>query len=319
MKRSSLIQAMLRMVAVAEQIVMGYFESEEVLDSECKSGGSPVTQADIEAQAAIQAIAMELYPTYSFYGEEGSEAAHAKGDHPPRRWAVDPIDGTRNFSNRRADFTISVALQEQDPDGVWQTLAAVVHAPALSLARTEGSLHGHTYWAERGVGAYRVQRAGDEKLSSSRNNLEHKDLSALTTLTDSELWEALREDDRRRAILENEVIEILPFGPDVVGLTSHMMTLMLQERTGVRMGGSTALSIVNVAVGHNDGTVVRDANPYDVCGAELIASEAGAVVIRRSLGVVPPETTEFYVVASCREMGAAIEHNLLKAVGLDPR
>ena len=70
---------MLRMVAVAEQIVMGYFESDEVLDSECKSGGSPVTQADIEAQAAIQAIAMELYPTYSFYGEEGSEAAHAKG------------------------------------------------------------------------------------------------------------------------------------------------------------------------------------------------------------------------------------------------
>src|SRR4029079_17768654 len=57
-----------------------------------------------------------------------------------RFWLVDPLDGTKEFIRRRAEFTLNVALIENG-----EPVFGVVLAPALDLL----------YWAVKGEGAWR--------------------------------------------------------------------------------------------------------------------------------------------------------------------
>ena len=56
-----------------------------------------------------------------------------------RRWIVDPIDGTRNYSRGIPVWATLIALEEDGRSGL-----GVVSAPAL----------GRRWWAERGGGAF---------------------------------------------------------------------------------------------------------------------------------------------------------------------
>jgi 3'(2'), 5'-bisphosphate nucleotidase len=60
-------------------------------------------------------------------------------------WLVDPLDGTKEFIKRRAEFTVNVGLIE---DG--EPVFGVVLAPALDLL----------YWAAKGEGAWRQEKDG---------------------------------------------------------------------------------------------------------------------------------------------------------------
>jgi 3'(2'), 5'-bisphosphate nucleotidase len=72
---------------------------------------------------------------------EEAEAARFEHRRGWRRfWLVDPLDGTKEFIKRRAEFTVNVALIE---DG--EPVFGVVLAPALDLL----------YWAVKGGGSWR--------------------------------------------------------------------------------------------------------------------------------------------------------------------
>ena len=62
-----------------------------------KGDGSPVTEADREAEAAVARVLGAAYPDHGWLGEE-------TGGRGPddRRFIVDPIDGTRNFVTRHS-------------------------------------------------------------------------------------------------------------------------------------------------------------------------------------------------------------------------
>ena len=103
--------------------------------SEAKADGTPVTAADREVEAALrQSIAAE-FPADGVLGEEQGESGSAT-----RRWIIDPIDGTKNFSRGIPIFATLVALQDQG-----RTVLGIVNAPAL----------GTRWWAVRGKGAFR--------------------------------------------------------------------------------------------------------------------------------------------------------------------
>ena len=101
-----------------------------------KPGGSPVTEADLAADAFLKRRLGEAFPEAGWLSEETADAA-ARLD---RRAliVVDPIDGTRAFVAGDPRWTVSVALIV---DG--RPIAGVVHAPALE----------RTYAAARGAGA----------------------------------------------------------------------------------------------------------------------------------------------------------------------
>lgn len=119
----------------AGKVAMSHFV--RGITAEKKMDGTPVTEADKECERLIRKAIEERYPQDSILGEE--EAEHVISD-SQRRWIIDPIDGTYNYARRVPFFATLLAL-EADGDIV----LGVVHAPAMS----------ETYWAQKGVGAFR--------------------------------------------------------------------------------------------------------------------------------------------------------------------
>ncbi|HRJ68230.1 MAG TPA: 3'(2'),5'-bisphosphate nucleotidase CysQ [Beijerinckiaceae bacterium] len=102
-----------------------------------KEGGSPVTEADHDADAAIRAVLSASAPDVPVFSEE---AAHElQRLHSRRVFVVDPIDGTRAFMQGRDEWCVSIAMME---DG--RPVAGVVHAPARN----------ETFEASSGSGAF---------------------------------------------------------------------------------------------------------------------------------------------------------------------
>jgi histidinol-phosphatase len=99
-----------------------------------KSDGSPVTEADREAEGAIARVLGSAFPAHGWLGEE-------TGGRGPddRRFIVDPIDGTRNFVAGIPFWATLIALEEA---GV--ATAGVVFQP----------LTGDLHVARRGGGAF---------------------------------------------------------------------------------------------------------------------------------------------------------------------
>jgi 3'(2'), 5'-bisphosphate nucleotidase len=119
-----------------------------------KGDQSPVTLADEAAHAILVDGLRRLDPATPVISEE-SEAATFESRRSWRRfWLVDPLDGTKEFIKRRAEFTVNVALV-QDGEPVF----GVVLAPALELL----------YWAVKGQGAWRESNGGGaERIYSSQ-------------------------------------------------------------------------------------------------------------------------------------------------------
>jgi 3'(2'),5'-bisphosphate nucleotidase len=91
-----------------------------------KDDSSPVTEADEKAEAIILAALAEADPSLPVIAEE-SVAAGNIPDHGHRFALVDPLDGTKEFINKRGEFTVNIGIIE---NGV--PVMGVVYAPALN-------------------------------------------------------------------------------------------------------------------------------------------------------------------------------------------
>jgi 3'(2'),5'-bisphosphate nucleotidase len=90
-----------------------------------KSDQSPVTRADHDSEAIILEALARLAPDIRVVSEESCGTIGAV---PPRFFLVDPLDGTKEFIQKRSDFTVNVALIE---DG--RPSFGLVYAPARAL------------------------------------------------------------------------------------------------------------------------------------------------------------------------------------------
>lgn len=112
-----------------------------------KSDGSPVTVADQRAEALIIAGLTALAPGVPIVAEEQMEA----GQMPKLRdvfFLVDPLDGTRDFVERRSgEFTVNIGLIENGAPTI-----GVIYAPAIgALYSGGGGAAFHTRCAVDGV------------------------------------------------------------------------------------------------------------------------------------------------------------------------
>jgi 3'(2'), 5'-bisphosphate nucleotidase len=79
------------------------------LVAERKPDGSPVTNADAQAEALILSELRALAPDVPVIAEE-SFAAGALNPSPPEFFLVDPLDGTRDLLAGHNDYTVNIAL-----------------------------------------------------------------------------------------------------------------------------------------------------------------------------------------------------------------
>ena len=101
-----------------------------------KVGDSPVTNADLAADAPLKRRLREARPDYGWLSEETADDPSRLAAR--RLFVVDPIDGTRAFLNDRPWWSVSVAVVEGS-----QPFAGVVFAPQVA----------ETYAAMAGGGA----------------------------------------------------------------------------------------------------------------------------------------------------------------------
>jgi 3'(2'), 5'-bisphosphate nucleotidase len=95
-------------------------------ESALKDDGSPVTAADLRADAIIRAALTARYPQWPILSEE-SGGGH--GGDVNTFFLVDPLDGTKEFLQRNGEFTVNIALVHHG-----RPVAGIVLAPALGEA-----------------------------------------------------------------------------------------------------------------------------------------------------------------------------------------
>ncbi|WP_430410917.1 3'(2'),5'-bisphosphate nucleotidase CysQ [Kordia sp.] len=95
----------------AGSIIMDIYENEN-FEIEIKPDDSPVTIADKKASEYIeQALKSTNIPVIS---EEGEHSSYEIRKHWSQCWCVDPLDGTREFIKRNGEFTVNIALIDND-------------------------------------------------------------------------------------------------------------------------------------------------------------------------------------------------------------
>ncbi len=112
---------MRRLALEAGDKIMEIYNSPD-FEVRAKSDASPVTAADEVADALISEGLAEAFPALPIVTEEQS-ASHNQT--VSTFLIVDPLDGTKEFVQRRGDFTVNIAYVE---NGV--PLRGVVYAPA---------------------------------------------------------------------------------------------------------------------------------------------------------------------------------------------
>jgi histidinol-phosphatase len=121
-----------RLADAADAISLPHFRTG--LAVETKPDLTPVTEADRAVEVALRRVLAAERPGDAILGEEQGAAGAGS-----RRWLVDPIDGTRNYSRGIPVWATLIALEVEDV-----VQLGMVSAPAL----------GRRWWAERGAGAF---------------------------------------------------------------------------------------------------------------------------------------------------------------------
>ena len=117
----------------ADSITMARFKAQDLKVSS-KPDMSNVTDADVAVEEAARRTLARARPRDAVHGEEFDDTGWG-----PRRWVIDPIDGTSNFVRGVPVWATLIGLMVGD-----EVVAGVVSAPALS----------RRWWAAKGVGAF---------------------------------------------------------------------------------------------------------------------------------------------------------------------
>lgn len=132
-------------LAVAEEAGRAIMEvyREEEFGVTLKGDDSPLTRADLAAHRIIVDRLFSLGDGWPILSEESTSVPYATRKTWDRYWLVDPLDGTKEFINRRDQFTVNIALIEHG-----RPILGVVTAPALA----------REWLAAAGLGAYAVEQ-----------------------------------------------------------------------------------------------------------------------------------------------------------------
>jgi len=131
------MEALLELARKAGEAILEIYNTDfEVTD---KSDNSPLTAADLASHKLIVATLQELTPAIPVLSEESAKIPFETRRRWQRYWLIDPLDGTREFIKRNGEFTVNIALIEDQ-----QPTLGVIYAPVIDKL----------YYGVKGEGAW---------------------------------------------------------------------------------------------------------------------------------------------------------------------
>jgi myo-inositol-1(or 4)-monophosphatase len=102
------LEVAVRAAREAGTIIRRYYEADVEVHE--KSHDNPVTAADLEADACIKQVVLGAFPQDGWLSEETADSTDRL--QRARVWVVDPLDGTKEFTQQIPEFCICIALVE---------------------------------------------------------------------------------------------------------------------------------------------------------------------------------------------------------------
>lgn len=131
--------------AAGMEILKFYNENIEV---KRKSDDSPLTKADLAAHYVIEDGLKKETPQIPIISEEGGIADYSERKKWSKYWLVDPLDGTKEFIKKNGEFTVNIALIENNIP-----VFGVVYIPATEV----------TYVGHKSEGSFKIDRNGNRQ------------------------------------------------------------------------------------------------------------------------------------------------------------
>lgn len=124
-ERRELLKEISEVADRAGELILSIYETD--FEVRQKNDKTPVTKADELSEALILPALRQLLPEVPAIGEEAVSQGREESVSGNLFWLVDPVDGTEEFIRRSGEFTVNIALiQDQIP------ILGIVGAPALN-------------------------------------------------------------------------------------------------------------------------------------------------------------------------------------------
>lgn len=136
---AALLQSVIELARAAAHRIMAVYDTDFAVTK--KDDHSPLTLADMAAHDTIVTGLSQLTPNLPVLSEEAADIPFTQRTAWRRYWLVDPLDGTREFVKRNGEFTVNIALIEDQ-----RPVLGVVYVPVSGVC----------YFASAGGGAYKL-------------------------------------------------------------------------------------------------------------------------------------------------------------------
>jgi histidinol-phosphatase len=185
----------------ARRISLKHFR--QPIEKWSKADGSLATAADLAVEDALRALIAAERPGDAMLGEERGQTGASS-----RRWIVDAIDGTVDFSTGGPD---------------WGTLIALEIEGRVVVGVCDQPVHARRYWAAKGTGAWCLPPAAATPVKLSVTNA--RDLATARAYVPPPTWtperflttaDALRAATKAEMHTDHPALELAAGGFDVV-------------------------------------------------------------------------------------------------------
>ena len=180
-----LIISTVQIAKEAGEAITGIYNSD--FDCQLKKDLSPITAADNLSHNIITEKLKTLTPEIPILSEESCDIPYKIRSQWAQYWLVDPLDGTKEFIKKNGEFTVNIALIDNN-----SPIFGVIHLPVTNETYWGSQVSGSFYSTEKND-AERINVADNQKspirLVASRSHPSEMLNSLLEKLVDYEIIE----------------------------------------------------------------------------------------------------------------------------------
>lgn len=133
------INIVIEIARMAGEKIKAIYDAGDI-EADTKEDDTPITRADRTSHDFITRELKKAFTGIPIISEEGREVPYQIRKHWNRFWLVDPLDGTREFIHRNGEFTVNIALVEEN-----RPVLGIIYVPVQDVV----------YHAKKGKGAFK--------------------------------------------------------------------------------------------------------------------------------------------------------------------